>query len=129
IHNSSSPKASLMETIKNKVFNGVPYAGVSAGSNIAAPTMMTTNDMPIVFPASFQTLGILPFQINPHFVDGTPYHKEADGQLHPYGGETRETRIKEFHLVNSTPVIGLPELSLLVVNGNDVFFEAADPDA
>jgi len=126
---SNDGKMSLLSQLQKQVALGVPYAGVSAGSNIAAPTMMTTNDMPIVHPPSFETLGIVPFQINPHFVSGKAHHYGSDGQLHPYGGETREVRIKEFHLLNSTPVLGVPELSLLVVNGERITFEAADPTA
>ena len=97
----------LLETIRERVRGGIPYAGSSAGSVIAAPTMMTTNDMPIVQPASFASLGLIPFHVNCHYFDFDPdsTHK----------GETREERIREFHEENATPVVGLREGSALHV--------------
>ena len=95
----------IMDTMREVVLKGTPYMGTSAGSNIAGQTMQTTNDMPIVYPPSFRTLGLIPFNINPHYLDPDPHSKHK--------GETRETRIKEFHVFNDTPVIGLREGSWL----------------
>lgn len=105
-------KNSLIEILKEVVFNGTPYLGTSAGSNICGLTINTTNDMPIVNPPSFKTLGLVPFNINPHYLDPdlNSTHK----------GETRETRIKEFHAFNSQPVVGLREGSWLEVKDNSI---------
>ena len=95
----------VMDVLREAVENGTLYMGTSAGSNIAGQTMQTTNDMPIVYPPSLKTLGLVPFNINPHYLDPDPQSKHK--------GETRETRIKEFHVFNDTPVIGLREGSWL----------------
>lgn len=100
----------LMQPLRKAIFNGTPYLGTSAGSNICGPTMQTTNDMPIVYPPSFKTLGVVGCNINPHFLDPDPDSKHM--------GETRETRIREFHSQNTTPVIGLREGSWLKVQGD-----------
>lgn len=105
-------KNDLMNTLANTVKKGVPYLGTSAGSNICGLTMQTTNDMPIVYPPSFQTLGIIPFNLNPHYLNADDQSKHM--------GETRETRIKEFHAFNSLPVLGLREGSWLEVKGNSI---------
>lgn len=102
----------VMQALKTTLLNGVPYLGCSAGSNITGLTMETTNDMPIVYPPSFQTLGMVPFNINPHYLD------PIEGSTHM--GETRETRINEFHAFNSQPVLGLREGSWLEVKGRKV---------
>lgn len=91
----------LMEVLKENVENGTPYLGCSAGSNIGGLNMKTTNDMPIVYPPSFECMGLVPFNINPHYLDPNPYLK--------HNGETRETRIKEFLTQNNTKVVGLRE--------------------
>jgi dipeptidase E len=99
----------------------IPYAGVSAGSNVACPTMQTTNDMPIDLVPSLETFGIVPFQINPHYHPGEIWWKE-DGEegLNQHFGETRERRIEEFHQYNNTAVIGLYEGSFLRCDDNGV---------
>ncbi|RLJ67292.1 dipeptidase E [Lacinutrix venerupis] len=105
-------KNKCINTLKEVVNNGIPYLGTSAGSNICGLTMSTTNDMPIVYPPSFKTLGFVPFNINPHYLD------PIIGSKHM--GETRETRIKEFHQFNTQPVIGLREGSYIQVKGNNI---------
>ncbi|MBA5629859.1 dipeptidase PepE [Moheibacter lacus] len=102
----------VMETLKQVVADGIHYMGSSAGSNLTGMTVGTTNDMPIVYPPSFEALGFLPFNINPHYLDPDPdsTHK----------GETRETRIKEFHKFNSQPVLGLREGSWLEIENGKI---------
>lgn len=102
----------LMDLISKRVKNGTPYMGSSAGSNITGLSLCTTNDMPIVYPPSFDTLGLVPFNINPHYLDPDPNSKHQ--------GETRETRINEFHHFNSQPVIGLREGSWLWVENGKI---------
>lgn len=102
----------LVDVLKETVLNGTPYLGTSAGSNIGGMTMNTTNDMPIVLPQSFTTLGLIPFNLNPHYLD------PIEGSTHM--GETRETRINEFHTISNIPVLGLREGSWLEVYGDDI---------
>jgi dipeptidase E len=105
----------ILQTLKKVVENGTPYLGTSAGSNITGLTMQTTNDMPIIYPPSFKTLGLLPFNLNPHYLDPDLQSKHM--------GETRETRIKEFHTLNSIPVLGLREGSWIEVNGEKIILK------
>jgi dipeptidase E len=99
----------LLAPIRDAVRNGLPYIGSSAGTVIASPTIRTTNDMPIVEPPSFDSLGLVSWQFNCHYLDADPNatHK----------GETREERIRQFHEENEQPVVGLREGTLLRVDG------------
>jgi dipeptidase E len=94
----------------------MPYIGISAGTNVACPTIATTNDMPISWPRNPVALGLVPFQINPHFVPGTA-HYEIDGAFVPYGGETREDRLREYHEENERTVLAMREGAILRVEG------------
>jgi len=105
-------KNKVISTLKNVVENGVPYFGTSAGSNITGITMCNTNDMPIIYPPSFDTLGFINFNINPHYLDPDPNSTHM--------GETRETRINEYHTINELPVLGIREGSWLEVKGTTV---------
>ncbi|PNQ75308.1 dipeptidase PepE [Hanstruepera neustonica] len=104
-------KFDLIQPLKEVVESGIPYLGTSAGSNICGLTINTTNDMPIVYPPSFKALSIVPFNINPHYLDPILNNKHM--------GETRETRINEFHHFNTQPVVGLREGNWIeVIDGN-----------
>lgn len=105
----------VMEALAKTVEQGTPYLGSSAGSNITGISMQTTNDMPIIYPPSFKTLGLIPFNLNPHYLDPDMQSKHM--------GETRETRIKEFHAFNDIPVIGLREGSWLEVSGDNIILK------
>ena len=105
----------LIDVLKKTINNGTPYLGTSAGSNICGLTIKTTNDMPVIYPPSFNALGLVPFNINPHYLDPNITSKHM--------GETRETRIKEFHNFNTHPVIGLREGSWLLVKGHSIILK------
>jgi len=112
-------KNNIIEPLQTVVKNGTPYLGTSAGSNICGLTIKNTNDMPIVYPPSFNALALVPFNINPHYLDPLPNSKHM--------GETRETRIKEFHNFNTNPVIGLREGSWLAVSGTSIILKGTLP--
>lgn len=110
-------KKEIMTVLANTLKKGTPYLGTSAGSNICGLTMQTTNDMPIIYPPSFKTLGLIPFNLNPHYIDA---HLQSK-----YMGETRGTRIFEFHQFNSIPVLGLREGSWLEVNEDGIILKGS----
>jgi dipeptidase E len=105
----------VVSTLRARSLAGMPYAGASAGANLACPTVRTTNDMPIVEPPTLTGLGLVGFQINPHYLD------PVSGSTHM--GETREARIREFHEENETPVVGLREGAMLRVEGDSVMLK------
>ena len=114
-------RSALLEPIRARVRGGMPYMGASAGTVVSAPTIKTTNDMPIVQPASFGALAFLPFQINCHYVDPDPASRHM--------GETREMRLREFLEENDTPVLGLREGTWLEVEGKDLHVALRGPSA
>lgn len=102
----------LIQPVREKVLAGTPYIGWSAGANVACPTIMTTNDMPVVEPSSFEAFGFIPFQINPHYLDANP-----EG----HAGETREQRIEEFIEINpGVTVAGLREGTMFVIENGKI---------
>ncbi|MEV6261988.1 dipeptidase PepE [Streptomyces sp. NPDC051784] len=112
-------RTGLREAVRDAVRGGLPYMGASAGTNMAAPTLRTSNDMPIVQPPSFDALGLVPFQINPHYLDPDP--------ASTHKGETREERLAEFLEENDVPVLGLREGTWLRVQGDAATVEGAHP--
>lgn len=110
-------KKEIFTELKTVLENGTPYLGTSAGSNICGVSIRNTNDMPVVYPPSFKALEIISFNINAHYLD------PAVGSKHM--GETRETRIQEFHIFNDTPVLGLREGSWLEVNNERITLKGA----
>lgn len=114
----------LLDVIRARVRAGVPYVGVSAGSNVACPTIQTTNDMPIVQPPSFAALGLVPFQINAHYYTGANWVKHGETLIEHFG-ETRDDRLREFHEMNDTPVVGLWEAGVLLCDGASVMLHDA----
>jgi dipeptidase E len=108
-------KKNVIQSLKKAIESGTPYLGTSAGSNILGATIQTTNDMPIIYPPSFDAIGALTFNLNPHYLDPDTKSKHM--------GETRETRIKEFHAFNDLPVLGLREGSWLEVNEKSIILK------
>ncbi|MNJ97540.1 Peptidase E [compost metagenome] len=108
----------LMNILKETIERGIPYLGCSAGSNIGGVNMKTTNDMPIVYPPSFDCMGLVPFNINPHYLDPTPEIK--------HNGETRETRIQEFLTQNNIKVVGLREGNWVRRIGDKITVEGSE---
>jgi dipeptidase E len=107
----------LLTPLRERVVQGLPYLGISAGSNLACPTIKTSNDMPITEPPSLKALGLVPFQINPHYFTGQVHVRHGDSYQEHFG-ETRDDRLREFHEMNDTPVIGLWEGGLLWIEGS-----------
>ncbi|WP_390456334.1 dipeptidase PepE, partial [Chryseobacterium sp. Alg-005] len=108
----------LMSILKENVESGKPYLGCSAGSNIGGQNMKTTNDMPIVYPPSFDCMGLVPFNLNPHYLDPNPDLK--------HNGETRETRIREFLTQNEVKVVGLREGNWIRRTGDRITVEGSE---
>jgi len=108
----------LMKLLKQNIESGKPYLGCSAGSNIGGQNMKTTNDMPIVYPPSFDCMGLVPFNLNPHYLDPDPGLK--------HNGETRETRIREFLTQNNLKVVGLREGNWIRRKGNTITVEGSE---
>lgn len=112
-------KLNIMKAIRERVLKGISFIGWSAGSNVACPTLRTTNDMPIIQPESFDCLNLIPFQINPHYLDVSPAG---------HGGETRQQRIEEFLVINKRmTVVGLREATLLQVENDKIELKGAGP--
>jgi dipeptidase E len=108
-------RGGLVEPLRRRALAGMPYLGASAGTNVATPTLKTTNDMPIVEPESFAALGLVPFQINPHYVDADPSSRHM--------GETREERLREFLEENDAVVVGLREGTWLRAEDRSLWLE------
>jgi len=115
----------LLDVIRDRVRHGLPYLGVSAGTNVACPAIKTTNDMPIVQPPSLDALGLVPFQVNPHYFTGQTYVKAQDGSFQEHFGETRDDRLRKYHEMNDLPVVGLWEAGLLRCEGGRVELSGA----
>lgn len=119
----------LVEIIRERVRKeSCLYIGISAGTNVSGPSIKTTNDMPITMPPTLEALNLFPHQVNPHYFSGQFYFKRGE-DLIPYAGETRDDRIREFHEMNTGPVIGLWEGSFLRYDGNLVTLGGHEPRA
>ncbi len=117
-------KLKIMDEVRKKAIAGTSFIGWSAGSNVACPTLRTTNDMPIVMPESFDCLNLIPFQINPHYLDSNPIIDE----MIKHGGETRDERLLEFITLNpEVTVVGLRESCSLIVRGDTISLKGGRP--
>jgi len=105
----------ILDLMRERITNGIPYIGISAGANIASPTIKTTNDMPIVYPPRLESLNLIPFQINPHYFEPDPNSKIML--------ESRSSRIKEFHEENDSYVLGLREGSYLRIENENILLK------
>jgi dipeptidase E len=114
----------LLEPIRRRVRTGMPYLGVSAGCNVACPTIKTTNDMPITWPPSLDAMGLVSFQVNPHYYTGQNHVKHGE-QFVEHFSETRDERLAEFHEMNDTPVVGLWEAGTLWIEGGRISLAGA----
>jgi dipeptidase E len=114
----------LIDVLRAEVAAGKPFLGISAGCNIACPTIQTTNDMPIALPPNLAALALVPFQVNPHYFNGQLYVKGPDG-YHEHFGETRDERLREFHEMNDRTVVGLWESAVLWVENGQVELSGA----
>ena len=110
---------SLIKPLLSRVESGMPYMGASAGSNVAGPTIRTTNDMPIVEPPSLNALNLFPYQINPHYIDPDPSSTHM--------GETREERLLQYLEENETPVVAIREGSYLRVHEGEIWLRGLRP--
>jgi dipeptidase E len=117
-------RSNILDPIRKRVRDGMPYFGISAGCNVACPTIKTTNDMPIIQLQSFDALGLVPFQVNPHYYTGQNYVRHGDEYVEHFS-ETRDDRLREFHEENVSPVIGLWEAGLLYCDGERVLLSGA----
>jgi dipeptidase E len=114
----------LLGSIRDRVRDGIPYLGISAGTNVACPTIKTTNDMPIVDLPSLDALGLVPFQVNAHYYTGSNYVRHGE-EFFEHFGETRDDRLREFHEENDAPVVGLWEGGILRVDDKRIELIAA----
>ena len=119
----------LVDVIRERVrFGSCLYVGISAGTNVCGPTIKTTNDMPITMPPTLDALNLFPYQINPHYFAGQFYFKSGS-ELVPYAGETRDDRLREFHEMNTSPIVGLWEGSCLIYDGVSIHLGGHEPRA
>ena len=107
----------IITPLRQQILDGMSYIGTSAGSNVATKSIQTTNDMPIIYPPSFQAIQAVPFYLNPHYLDPS--------STSTHMGETRETRIKEFHCYNQGYVVGLREGALLHIKDDTVILKGS----
>src|SRR5262245_42688976 len=114
----------LLDVIRERVRAGVPYLGISAGTNVACPTIKTTNDMPITLPPSLDALGLVGFQVNAHYFHGDTFVKRGEEMVQHFG-ETRDERLAEFHQINETPVVGLWEAGTLKIEEGRILLDGS----